>query len=288
LSFIVKNEDIDSSPYEKFKDIIRPSHADYPAYVKYRGYSDFRGSGRFSGRITLAYVLAGAVAKLILERYNVKIFAYTASIGKVSDDSNYANDSITDLIKKRDNSPVHALISEFSDQMIAEVETVAKEKDSIGGIIKCIISNVPIGLGSPIFNSLESRISSAIFSIPAIKAIEFGAGFKAARMKGSEHNDPWIIKDNKIKTSKNDAGGIIGGLSTGMPIEFSVSIKPTASIGKPQKTVNIKTMKGVELRIEGRHDPCIVPRAVVIVEAMAALVILDELMKYEKSIHFDD
>jgi chorismate synthase len=288
LSFIVKNEDIDSSPYEKFKDIMRPSHADYPAYVKYRGYSDFRGSGRFSGRITLAYVIVGAVAKLILERYNINIFAYTASIGKVSDDSNYSIDNITDLIKKRDNSPVHTLISELSDQMIAEIETVAKEKDSIGGIIKCMIINVPIGVGSPIFNNLESRISSAIFSIPAIKAIEFGAGFKAACMKGSEHNDPWIIKDNKIKTSKNDAGGIIGGLSTGMPIEFSVSVKPTASIGKPQKTVNIKTMKEVELKLEGRHDPCIVPRAVVIVEAMAALVILDELMKYEKSIRFNN
>jgi chorismate synthase len=288
LSFIVKNEDIDSSSYEKFKDIMRPSHADYPAYVKYRGYSDFRGSGRFSGRITLAYVIVGAVAKLILERYNINIFAYTASIGKVSDDSNYSIDNITDLIKKRDNSPVHTLISELSDQMIAEIETVAKEKDSIGGIIKCMIINVPIGVGSPIFNNLESRISSAIFSIPAIKAIEFGAGFKAACMKGSEHNDPWIIKDNKIKTSKNDAGGIIGGLSTGMPIEFSVSVKPTASIGKPQKTVNIKTMKEVELKLEGRHDPCIVPRAVVIVEAMAALVILDELMKYEKSIRFNN
>ena len=288
LSFIVKNEDIDSSSYEKFKDIMRPSHADYPAYVKYRGYSDFRGSGRFSGRITLVYVIAGAVAKLILERYNVNVFAYTTSIGKISDDSNYAEDNIPDLIKKRDNSLVHALISELSDQMIAEIENVAKEKDSVGGTIKCIINNVPIGVGSPIFNSLESRISSAIFSIPAIKAIEFGAGFKAARMKGSEHNDPWIIKDNKIKTSKNDAGGIIGGLSTGMPIEFSVSVKPTASIGKPQKTVNIKTMKSVEFKIEGRHDPCIVPRAVVIVEAMAALVILDELMKYEKTIYFDD
>ena len=288
LTFIVKNEDTDSSPYEKFKDVIRPSHADYPAYVKYKGYSDFRGSGRFSGRITLTYVIAGAVAKLILERYNVKIFAYTASIGNILDDSNYVNDDIADLIKRREISHVQALNPEFSDQMIAEIENVAKEKDSIGGTIKCIIKNVPIGVGSPIFNSLESRISSAIFSIPAIKAIEFGAGFRAARMKGSEHNDPWIIKDNKIKTSKNDAGGIIGGLSTGMPIEFSVSVKPTASIGRPQKTVNIKTMRGVELKIEGRHDPCIVPRAVVIIEAMAALVILDELMKYDKIIRFND
>jgi chorismate synthase len=281
LTFIVKNKDIDSSHYEKFKTILRPSHADYPAFIKYNGFSDSRGSGRFSGRITVGYVIAGAIAKQLLKLYNINVFAYVASIGPVADDSVYHFDYLEKLFEIRDKSPVHALQEELSNRMVAEIETVKKEKDSIGGTIRCVINNVPPGVGSPVFNSLESRISKAIFSIPAIKGIEFGAGFKAARIKGSEHNDPWIIKQNKIITSKNDAGGIIGGLSSGMPIEFTVAVKPTASIGKLQKTVNVNTMKEVELKIEGRHDPCIAPRAVVVVESMAAIVILDELMKSE-------
>jgi chorismate synthase len=279
LSIIVKNKDIDSVQYEKIKEIIRPSHADYPVFVRYKGYADYRGSGRFSGRITVGYVLAGALAKLILKNYGITIFAYTKSIGNVWDNTKYSYENISKLIEIRDNSPVNALNLELSNQMVNEIETVKKENDSIGGTIRCIINNVPPGIGSPVFSSLESNISKAIFSIPAIKGIEFGVGFKAASMRGSEHNDPWIIDQNKILTSKNDAGGIIGGLSTGMPIEFVVAVKPTASIGKLQKTVNIKMMKEVELKLEGRHDPCIVPRAVVIVEAMAAIVILDELLK---------
>jgi len=282
LSIIVRNEDVKSFHYEKIKDIFRPSHADYPAYVKYKGFADYRGSGRFSGRITVGYVIAGALAKLILKDYGIIPFAYTKSIGNVWDNQQYSCENINKLIALRDSSPVNALNLVLSNEMINEIETVKKENDSIGGTIKCIINNVPPGIGSPIFGSLESNISKAMFSIPAIKGIEFGIGFKAASMRGSEHNDPWIIYQNKIITSKNDAGGIIGGLSTGMPIEFTVVVKPTASIGKLQKTINIKVMKEVDLKLEGRHDPCIVPRAIVIVEAMAAIVILDELLKSGK------
>ena len=161
------------------------------------------------------------------------------------------------------------------ENLITEVK---HQKDSIGGTVKCVVKNFPEGKGGPIFNSMESNISRAIFSIPSIKGIEFGAGFKAASMKGSEHNDPWILKNGKIETSKNDAGGIIGGISTGMPIEFTVAVKPTASIGIIQKTVNIKTMENTEIEFGGRHDPCIVPRIIPVVEAMTANVLLDCLL----------
>ncbi len=159
-----------------------------------------------------------------------------------------------------------------------EVKDIKNSKDSLGGSIKCVVKNFPPGIGGPIFNNLESKISRAIFAIPAIKGIEFGAGFKAVIMRGSEHNDPWIIKNGKIATLKNDSGGIIGGISIGMPLTLRVAIKPTASIGIPQKTVNIRTMKETEIELEGDHDPCIVPRAVVVVESMLAIVLLDQLI----------
>ena len=182
------------------------------------------------------------------------------------------------IVDIREKSPVRALNNEKSTLMEKVIKDVKNEKDSIGGTIKCIVKNIPTGIGRPVFNSLESNISKAIFSIPAVKGIEFGAGFKASTMKGSEHNDPWVIKNGEIQTEKNDSGGIIGGISIGMPIEFTVAIKPTATIGKPQKTVNIETMEPTEIKLTGRHDPCIVPRAVVVVEAMTAVVFLDELL----------
>jgi chorismate synthase len=162
--------------------------------------------------------------------------------------------------------------------MVDEIDKVRAENDSIGGIVKCIVKNFPAGVGGPVFYSLESTISHAVFSIPAIKGIEFGAGFDAAGMKGSEHNDPWIIKEGEIKTSKNDAGGIIGGISMGMPIEYQVVVKPPASIGKEQRTVNIEEEKETQFSLEGRHDPCIVPRVIIVLEAMTAVVLLDQLL----------
>jgi chorismate synthase len=162
--------------------------------------------------------------------------------------------------------------------MVKLIEKIGDDDDSIGGIVKCIVKNLPAGIGGPLFYSLEASLSHGIFSIPAIKGIEFGAGFDAADMKGSEHNDPWIIKNGEIKTSKNDAGGIIGGISTGMPITFQVVVKPTPSIGKIQHTVNIEEMKETEFKLEGRHDPCIVPRIIVVLESITALVLLDHLL----------
>ncbi len=278
ICLVIENKDIDSSIYEKYKPFLRPSHVDYSALKKYCGYSDYRGSGRFSGRITAGFVMAGAIAKKILKKYGIMIFAYTRSIGNVIDDVNHPINKLEKLFELREKSLVRAIDYEKSKLMQQLIEKVRDQKDSIGGTIKCIVKNFPEGKGGPIFNSIESNISKAIFAIPAIKGIEFGAGFKASRMKGSEHNDPWILKDGKIQTTKNDAGGIIGGISTGMPIEFTVAVKPTASIGIPQKTVNIETMENVEIEFSGRNDPCIVPRVIPVVEAMTANVLIDFLL----------
>ncbi|MFX0022391.1 MAG: chorismate synthase [Candidatus Hermodarchaeota archaeon] len=278
ICLIIENTNIDSSIYEKYRDFLRPSHIDYPALRKYRGFSDLRGSGRFSGRITAGFVMAGAIAKLILKKYKIEIFAYTKSIGGIVDNKEYISNEIKELFELREKSLIGAVDQEISKLMELLIERIKNQKDSIGGTIKCIVKNFPAGKGGPIFNSLESNISKMIFAIPGIKAIEFGAGFNAATMKGSEHNDPWIIKNGIVQTTKNDAGGIIGGLSTGMPIEFTVAVKPTASISIPQKTVNIETKQNVEIEFLGRHDPCIVPRIIPVVEAMIANVLLDILL----------
>jgi len=278
LCLIIENKDVDSSKYEKFKKFLRPSQVDYSALKKYGGFADYRGSGRFSGRITAGFVMAGTIAKQIIKKFGITVFAYTKSIGNFIDEKTYDMDDLEKFIKLREKSRVRSLDSEKSKLMDQIIEGVKNQKDSIGGTIKCVVNNFPEGIGGPIFNSLESTISKAIFSIPAIKGIEFGAGFKASKMKGSEHNDPWIAKEGKIQTIKNDSGGIIGGISTGMPIEFTVAVKPTATIGKPQKTVNIETKENIEIEFEGRHDPCIVPRVVVVVEAMTAIVLLDHLL----------
>ena len=278
ICIIIKNKDIDSTPYEKINHLLRPSHIDYSALKKFGPFADYRGSGRFSGRITAGFVMAGALAKQILEKYQIKIITYTKAIGSTIDEKKYDYNSFEDLIKIREENMVRSLNPELGKEMVDQVKKVHNEGDSIGGLIKCVVINFPAGIGGPIFNSIESNLSKAIFSIPAIKGIEFGAGFKVARMKGSEHNDPWIIRNGIIKTEKNDSGGIIGGISTGMPIEFTVAVKPTASINISQKTVNIESMEEDFIQIEGRHDPCIVPRAVIVIEAMTAIVLLDFLL----------
>jgi chorismate synthase len=278
ICLIIKNQDVISAGYEKSKDLLRPSHADYVSLQKFGGFADYRGSGRFSGRITAGFVMAGAVAKQILKKYNISLLAYTKSIGHIEDNKVYTVSNLKPFSKQRKRSPVGALDLEVSRKMEDEIEVVKKGDDSVGGTIRCIITGVPPGVGGSIFNSLESQISKGIFSIPAIKGIEFGAGFGASKMRGSEHNDPWIIQNGRIKTTKNDSGGIIGGISTGMPIVFTVAVKPTSSIGLVQKTVNVKTKTEEEIKIEGRNDPCIVPRAVVVVESIAAIIILDQLL----------
>lgn len=275
ICMIIENKDIDSSKYEQFKNKPRPSHADYPAIVKYGKWVDLRGSGRFSGRITAGFVMAGAIAKIILGTMGIKIAAYTRSINIIHDDRDYSVAEIEDSIEKNSVRTPDTKIAELMQSKIIEAKN---NQDSVGGIITCKIEGIPPGIGDPIFDSLESKISSGIFSIPAVRGIEFGTGFKSTEMLGSQHNDPYEIVDGKIRTKSNHSGGIIGGISNGMPISFNTAIKPTASIPKEQETVDLEKMENTKLKIEGRHDPCIVPRAVPIIEAMGAIVLADFIL----------
>jgi len=264
IGFIIKNNDQKSKDYDHLKNSFRPSHADF-VYEKKYGTRDYRGGGRSSARETACRVVAGAIAKQILK--DISIYAYTSSIGNISINENYEISKVEDIEK----SIVRCPDSKISDQMIREVKKARKNGDTMGGIVKCIIKNVPIGLGEPVFNKLHSELGRAMLSINAVKGFEYGSGFRGTKMKGSEHNDI-ILKDLTTKT--NFSGGIQGGISNGMDIYFNVAFKPVATIMKNQNTVDSNGNKSI-IEGKGRHDPCVVPRAIPIVEAMAAIVILD-------------
>ena len=264
IGFIIKNNDQKSKDYDHLKDSYRPSHADF-VYEKKYGTRDYRGGGRSSARETACRVVAGAIAKQILK--NIAIHAFTTSIGNVSLDENYSLNNPKNIEKSIVRCPDNIV----SEKMIEEIKKARKSGDTLGGIIKCIISNMPIGLGEPIFNKLHSELGRAMLSINAVKGFEYGSGFKGTKMKGSEHNDI-INKDETTKT--NYSGGIQGGISNGMDIYFNIAFKPVATVMKDQKTINSDGKESV-IKGKGRHDPCVVPRAIPIVEAMAAMVILD-------------
>lgn len=268
---IIKNSDTRSQDYEAIRDIPRPGHADFAAFMKYGTAHDIRGGGHFSGRLTAPLCFAGAVAMQILERNGIKVFGHIYSIGDIKDSPfDYVNPN--PFIQ--DGFPT--LSKEAGEKMISEIEKAKESGDSIGGIIECAIEGVPAGLGEPMFGGVENRISSAVFGIPAVKGIEFGLGFEAAKMRGSENNDEFYY-DSKgnILTKTNNHGGILGGITSGMPIIFRAAIKPTPSIGKPQQSVSLSSKCNTEITVTGRHDPCIVPRALPAVMAAAALTILD-------------
>ncbi len=279
ICMLIWNKDVDSKPYDMIKSKPRPGHADYPAYVKYKGFNDYRGGGRFSGRLTAAFVMAGALAeKLLRYTLGIEIFAYTKEIGGISMNKD-ALDYIDEIKSNRYSNEVRCPDSSTAILMRDAIVKARQEGDSLGGIVECIAINVPIGLGEPIFGALESDISRALFSIPAVKGVEFGSGFRAARLKGSENNDPYTIKDGKVVTLTNNAGGILGGLSNGMPLLLRVAFKPASSIAKTQRTVDIESMNDSEIVVPGRHDPCVVPRAVPVVEAMVAVVLADHAIR---------
>jgi len=276
LCVLVWNRDVDSRPYELIKDKPRPGHADYPARIRYGGFSDFRGGGRFSGRVTVAYTMAGAVAKKILEGIGVEVLAHTVRIGTVRLSKEVTYDNIRRSVYQ---NSVRCADPETARVMEAEVLKVAQEGDSLGGIVEGIALGVPTGLGDPIFDSLDADLAKMLFNIPAVKGVEFGAGFGAASLKGSENNDPLTIRDDKVTMVTNNAGGILGGLSTGMPIVVRVAFKPTPSISKRQRTVDLTQKREVEIKLTGRHDPCIVPRAVPVVESCIAMVLVDHALR---------
>lgn len=270
LCAVIRNRDAKSGDYEKIKKCPRPSHADFTAYMKHGGFNDVRGGGNFSGRMTAPLCFAGAIAMQMLEEKGIFIGAHVDKIAEISDEKfDAVCVSKNDLIKiKEKDFPV--INYSAKEKMLAEIESARQNDDSVGGRIECAVVGLPVGIGEPIFDGLESEISRAVFSIPAVKGIEFGS----TKNYGSENNDAFII-DGEVKTETNNHGGILGGLSSGMPVVFSTVIKPTPSIGQKQKTVNLEKMAESELEISGRHDPCIVPRAVPCVEAATAIAIIN-------------
>jgi len=274
IAMLIWNRDVDSSPYEPIKQIPRPGHADYTYYQKY-GIRDHRGGGRASGRETVARVAAGAIAKKILAMHGIRILGHVVELGGLR----ARRMSPDEIEQQTESNPVRCADSVAAREMEAIIRAVKEEGDSVGGVVEVIALGVPAGLGEPVFDKLDADLGKALLSIGAVKGVEIGAGFEAARLKGSEMNDPFYLDDGRIRTRTNNAGGILGGISTGEPIRCRLAVKPTASIAKPQRSVDLQKMEEVELRIQGRHDPCICPRIVPVAEAMVALVLVDHLLR---------
>lgn len=268
IAFRVQNKDAKSKDYEGLKDIYRPSHADYSWEVKY-GHRDYRGGGRASARETLSRVVAGAFAKQYLASKGIKFTAWVRQIGEVS-----AMDSLIPSVEQIEASELRCPDKMAEVEMKKELDLARKSQDSLGGVIHCVIEGVPAGLGEPVFDKLQAELAKAMLSIPAAQGFEYGSGFVGAQLRGSVNNDEFEIKDGKIRTKTNLSGGIQGGISNGENIYFNVAFKPVATIGREQETVN-HNLEAIKLKAKGRHDVCVVPRAVPIVEAMAAMVILD-------------
>ncbi len=281
LRAVIKNTNTRSGDYANLRTCPRPAHADYCAYVKYEGKADMRGGGHFSARLTAPLCIAGGMCLQMLERRGIKVGAHIAAIGSVHDDSfplHPSDELFAELAEKK----VAVINDAAGERMSAEILAAREADDSIGGIVECAITGVPAGIGDPMFDGIENKLAAALFGIPAVKGVEFGNGFECATLRGSQNNDPFIIKDGKVQTETNNHGGALGGIATGMPIVFRVAFKPTPSIGREQRTVDLETMTETTLSIKGRHDPCVVIRAVPVVEAVAATVITDILLSEGK------
>lgn len=273
LCALIKNEDCRSVDYERIKNLPRPSHADFTAYMKYNGFNDIRGGGSFSGRMTAPLCFAGAVALQLLNAKGIFIGAHIENVADVCDEK-FNDLSISEKTFENITEKSFPVISdEAGERMLKKIDETKGRNDSVGGKIQCAVTGLPAGVGEPLFDSLESVISHAVFSVPAVKGIEFGS----TKDFGSENNDPFVVRDGKIVTETNNHGGILGGISSGMPVLFSVTVKPTPSIGMPQKTVELDTLREKEVEIGGRHDACILPRAVPCVEAATALAVINLL-----------
>ena len=278
LCVLIPNSDQHSKDYSLLKDVMRPGHADYAGKVRYKGFNDYRGGGHFSGRLTAPLVFTGAVAKTVLAQKGIVVGAHVARIGKITDDLFNPLGEMTERLLALRKFTLPVLDDGKASLMEAEIMAAREQMDSVGGIVEVMAVGMPPGIGDPFFDSLESRLSHALFSVPAVKGIEFGAGFALAARKGSEANDPMTFDKGIVRTTRNNNGGITGGITNGMPVLFRVAIKPTPSIGQPQQTVNVTEGKDTILEVKGRHDPCIVPRAVPVIEAVTAWVLLDMLL----------
>ena len=282
LCAVIKNTNTRSQDYGNILSNPRPSHADFTGYIRYNGFNDIRGGGHFSGRLTAPIVFAGAVCRQILERKNIKIAAHISSVGNI-DDKRFNPVDIPDSLMDRLSTTKFGLIDESMEFPMRElIEDCRMSQDSIGGTIECAVTGMPVGVGSPMFYGIENVISSIIFGIPAVKGIEFGSGFDGSAMRGSENNDEFYYDGDTVKTKTNNHGGILGGISSGMPIIFRTAIKPTASISQQQNTVDLQTKTNSTLVINGRHDPCIVVRAVPVIEAATAVAVVNLLAEVNK------
>ena len=276
LTAIIRNGDTRSKDYENLRRVPRPGHADFTANEKYFGSQDYAGGGHFSGRLTAPLCIAGGICLQLLAEHGISVFARILSLGGIRDGG--------ELTAPLDGKEIPVVDDEKGALMLEKIYEAKVRGDSVGGIIECVVTGVPTGLGDPIFGGIENRISQIIFGIPAVKGIEFGAGFAVAEMTGSTCNDPFCIRDGHVATETNNCGGILGGITDGMPILFRAAFKPTSSIYLPQRSVNIETLEETPLQIRGRHDPCIVLRAVPCVEAAAAIAIYDAFLSRKREL----
>ncbi len=277
ITAVIRNHDTRSKDYAFLKKIPRPGHADYTAEIKYKGCQDHAGGGHFSGRLTAPLCVAGGICKQLLEKEGIHILSRISSVGSIEDHG------VLDASTAEKAFPV---VNDAQGQKMQELIVRTSEKgDSVGGTIECVITGLPAGIGDPIFDGMENRIAHIVFGIPAVKGIEFGMGFASAALNGSGNNDPFMIRDGEIVTETNHCGGILGGITNGMPLNFKIAVKPTPSIAQKQRSVNLETMQETELTVSGRHDPCIVPRAVPCVEAAAAIAVYDALLARRREYH---
>ena len=273
IAAVIHNTNTRSGDYASLKDCPRPGHADYTAQIKYAGYQDVAGGGHFSGRLTAPLCIAGGLCKQWLAHKGIMIGAHISTIAGITDDLTFPNPLNPDLTLIGNDFPVlNANAGKKMREAIAQART---DGDSVGGVIECVITGLPAGLGDPMFGGMESRIAQIVYGIPAVKGVDFGSGFSGSHLLGSENNDAFTIENGKIRTITNNSGGILGGITTGMPLVFRAAIKPTPSISKEQKSVSFSNMQEQMLTVKGRHDPCIVPRAVPVIEAAAAIAVYD-------------
>lgn len=278
LCAVIQNGDQHSGDYAGLTDTPRPGHADYTAAVKWGGHADMRGGGHFSGRLTAPLCIAGGIAKQILARRGVFVGAHLKEVAGIPD-APFPLRPSAELFQEVAAKAFPVLDDGAGERMRAAILAAREDLDSVGGIVECAATGLPAGLGDPMFDGVENRLAEALFGIPAVKGLEFGAGFDAARLRGSENNDPFVLDHGAVAAESNRAGGILGGITTGMPLLLRAAFKPTPSIARPQRTVRLSTMEETDLEIRGRHDPCIAHRAVPVVEAVTAAVLLDLLLE---------
>lgn len=281
---VIYNQNQHSSDYSSVSDIPRPSHADFAAIMKYGNTVDLRGGGHFSGRLTSLMCIAGALCRQYLKERGIEVFAHIKSIGEIEDTPINRTDIETQILLETENTSFPVVNKEKGEEMKKLIEEVRNEGNSVGGTVECAVTGLPAGLGEHLFAGAEGRIAAIVFSIPAVKGIEFGAGFNSSKMTGLQNNDPFYFDGDTVKTKTNNCGGILGGMTNGMPLVFTAAFKPTPSIAAEQDSVSLSAKTNVKLSIKGRHDPCIVPRAVPVTQAAAAVAIMDMLLDKKEDI----